>query len=206
MQLPFAHLNLRFNPFGDLPAADRAELAVIDAPTLDELVARLAVPGNAVQFIGEAGRGKTTHLLALHASFPAAPYVHFPDDGPLPPVPRAALLFLDELQRLPAAARRRVLRRDGSFAIASHRDHTRELQSCGVQVHSVRLQGCDVARLEAIVQRRIEWARRGPGAVPRLSPAAAQRLVDRFGDDIRAVEEHLYFRFQRLPGVGDVEV
>jgi len=65
--LPFAHLNLRRNPFGELDLSQRAALAVVD---VDRFVRRLAQPGYAVQFTGDRGRGKTTHLLAILRHFP----------------------------------------------------------------------------------------------------------------------------------------
>ena len=64
LNLPFAHLNLRFNPFGEATPEERAKLAVVD---IERFAQRLCAPGFAVQFIGEHGRGKSTHLLALHA-------------------------------------------------------------------------------------------------------------------------------------------
>jgi fumarate reductase flavoprotein subunit len=69
MGLPFAHLNLRFNPFGELDLHLRADVAVVD---LADWPKRLAAGRFAIQFLADCGRGKTTHLLALRRHFPDA--------------------------------------------------------------------------------------------------------------------------------------
>jgi hypothetical protein len=198
--LPYCHLNLRHNPFGELDLARRAELAVVDA---GPLVERLLRPGCAVQFLGDAGRGKTTHLLAIGRCFDHAAYVRIEEDGPPPPFPQGYPLLIDEAQRLPRRVRRQVFRGPVSVALASHRDLGIELRRAGLDVHTVRIgQHLPPARLCEMLNRRVEAARRGAGQVPRLTLAAATQLVEHFGTDIRAIEGHLYERFQHLAEVG----
>jgi hypothetical protein len=202
--LPFAHLNLRRNPFGEPTAQERGVLAVVDRDLLDRLVRSLAEPGFAVQFTGDCGRGKSTHLHALRGRFPEAPYLYFAEGARPPPIPRAPVLFLDETQRLPWRTRRRVFRRDAALAIGTHRDHSRELTRAGLRVETVQLDGFTPAHLHRIIERRIEWARRAPGPVPWLGPDGVARLSDRFGGDLRAMESHLYDVFQRLTEIGEI--
>jgi hypothetical protein len=201
--LPFANLNLRRNPFGEPADDERAGLAVIDPDLLDRLVRSLSQPGFAVQFLGECGRGKSTHLHALRAHFPDAPYIHFAEGERPAPIPVAPVLFLDETQRLPWRTRRRVFRRDVALAIGTHRDHSRELTRAGRRVETVYLEGFAAPRLHRIIERRIEWARRGPGPIPSVGRENVGRLRDRFGGDLRAIEDHLYDVFQALSEAGD---
>ena len=196
--LPFAHLNLRRNPFGQL---EPEELARLSVTCVDRFVGRLGRPGFAVQFLGAKGRGKTTHLHALRRAFPSAPYVYFPPGAPparLRRPPARGPLFLDELQRMPPSRRRRLWPR-ASYAIASHLDHTDELRAVGLEVETVRLTGLEPERLTAIVARRVEAARRGAGTVPAVSPGGIRSLVERHGDDLRAILDRLYDAFQGLP-------
>ncbi len=208
-RLPFAHLNLRRNPFGELPLEDWPALTVLD---VDRLLATLRSPPRCVQLLGDKGRGKTTHLLLLRARLaPEAPYVHFPEDAPAPPVPEGEpILFLDETQRLSRRQRARLfaetLRRGAALAIGTHEDHRAELTRAGLPVESHHVGDCSPGRLEAIIASRIEAARRGPGELPRVGEAAVARLVDRFGDDVRGATFHLYEVFQTLTEIGDVEV
>jgi hypothetical protein len=196
--LPFANLNLRRNPFGEPADDERAGLAVVDPGLLGRLVGALSDPGFAVQFIGDCGRGKSTHLHALRARFPDAPYIYFAEGERPRPIPHAPVLFLDETQRLPWLTRRRLFRRDVALALGTHRDHSRELARAGRRVETVRLTGFTTATLRRIIERRIEWARRGPGPVPSLGPGSAVRLHHRFDGDLRAIEGHLYDVFQTL--------
>jgi hypothetical protein len=187
----FAEHNLRWNPFEELPLSERSALAVeIPTPKL--------ASGQAVLFLGKKGRGKTTHLLALHAQHPNAPYIHLPEFGQQPRIPKADLIFLDEAQRLPRLLRSRFWRRAKIWAIASHQDHSRELEQAGFVVQVLHVQGLSLAKLEQIVQKRLEWARRSVGDLPSVPTGLLQKLLNQHSDDIRAIEDALYVWFQSL--------
>ena len=173
------------------------QLAVLAGDTA-QYVERLSRPGFALQVTGACGRGKTTHLLALREHFPDVPYRHYPEGGPRPHVPSAPLLFLDETQRLSKRTRQRLFRRPASFVIGTHEDHRAELERAGLDHCAVELRGLSPQRLSAILERRIEAARRSSGAVPSFDTQSVQLLIDRFGDDVRSIESYLYEIFQRL--------
>lgn len=199
--LPFAHLNLRRNPFGELDLSLWADLAVVD---VDRFLPRLTQPGYAVQFMGHQGRGKTTHLLAVMRHFPQAAYVHVGEDE-RPRIPHGQPLVVDELQRVPPRRRRRLYRRRVSLVAGTHEDLSGELSAAGFEVELVEVGGSlDVRRLGEILDRRIEAARRGPGRLPRVSRPTAGALIDRFGDNLRGIHWHVYNLFQNLPGIQDV--
>ncbi len=172
MRLPFAHLNLRRNPFGELDESERAALAVVD---VDAVAARLRA-GARVQFVGDHGRGKTTHLLALRARLPEARYCRRDRGQPLPDAP---IVLVDEADAVPRRA----------CALGVH------VPFEGVE--TISLPPLTSARLAAICERRIEHVRRGPGAVPRVGNV--DELIARFRDDLRAIEGHLYEVFQQWP-------
>jgi hypothetical protein len=207
--LPFAHLNLRLNPFGDPGREERAELArpMLSREAMKDLVERLRRPGFVVQFIGEKGRGKSTHLFALHAEFPEAPYFHFKEGEPIPPIPDEPLVFLDEFQRVPRRLRKKLLRRKASWVIGSHEDHQAEYQRAGLAAQCHELQGHDAALLLRIFQARILWAVRDPDkAIPTIAEPAVDALMVRYQDDVRAMENCLYDIFQSMKEVCDVQV
>ncbi len=200
---PFEHLNLRRNPFGEIPLDERPALAIVDVKPLLKLLWPSPV---AIQFIGEAGRGKTTHLLALRVHFPHAPYVHLPEDEPLPLIPRAPVLFIDETQRLSPWRRRRLFRQAEILVMGTHEDHSRELRRAGIRYHCFRVGGLSSERLSAIIRQRIEAARRGPGPVPTLGGSSGQALLACYKDDLRAIEHDLYELFQKIDGVGEITI
>jgi len=204
VQLPFAHLNLRYNPFGELPLDARPALAILDP---EPYLRFLKEPRAALQFMGDKGRGKTTHLLTLRALEPG-PYLHLPEEGPLPQVPLSEpLLYLDETQRLPRRVRKALYRGPSRLVLGAHEDHAAELRRSGRPVTTVQVgASLTAARLALIVERRIEAARRAPGPVPEIPPPALEALLARFGDDLRAIEHHLYERVQALEEPCHVQV
>ena len=204
-EAPFARLNLRWNPFGEPKREDRAHLAVVDRVDLERWVAAFLGHRRAVQWIGESGRGKSTHLLALSQHVPEAGYHRVAEDGrgPLPTSPR---VILDEAQFLPRRSRRRLFSRVRTIAVGTHEDLEAELSRAGLEVETVRLAGISVDKVAEVAVRRIEWARRDAGPIPRIRRETAEALIDRCGDDLRAIEDLLYERFQRLEGPADVEV
>lgn len=201
LSLPYAHLNLRQNPFGHVDLSERSELAVVD---VDEIVARLAAPNFAVQFMGDCGFGKTTHLLALAVRFPEAAYVHF-GEGERPPIPVGSPLFIDECQRVPRRDRREAFRRGVPIGLGTHDDISRDLRAAGYDVETVDVgRHTTPERLLTLLNRRVERVRRGVGRVPIVTSATAVALLDRFGPNVRAIEAHLYEVFHQLDEIRDV--
>ena len=203
LRLAYSHLNLRWNPFGEIGIEDISQLAIVQ---VEQFVDRLQHPGFALQYLGDAGRGKTTHILALHSYFPQAPYIHFLENEKIPEIPLAPLLFLDETQRLPSSLRKRIFSREASFVIGTHIDHSSEYKRTGLEYKSIHLKGITIDRLEMIIQRRIEWARRDFGPVPTFTRSEIARLINLYGDDLNAILARLYEEFQSLEEITDVKI
>ena len=197
LRLPFAHLNLRLNPFGEPPLSERPSLAVVDLPELR--------PGDPVQLIGDSGRGKTTHLLALLARHPGAVYerLHEGRDRCRGPAFSSGVFLLDEAQRLRPSLLRSVLAPNLAVALGTHEDLA---PAAGRPLRTVRVDAVDVGRLRAIVDRRLEWARRGPGPIPVVTDAVLEALAARHGSDVRAIEGVLYDAVQGMEEPGHVQV
>lgn len=203
----YAHLNLTRNPFGAPPEEERAALTVCDAI---ETMAHALRTGSArvIQLMGESGRGKSSHLKALHAHFPDAPWLYFPQDAPPPPLPplsQTPFLFLDETQRLSWRQRQRLWRASTRVALATHQDHRGELFARRISFLHEEIGGLDAARLERILQRRLDWARRHPAQpIPSLSSTLIEGLLAHCGDDVRQMFGILYELVQRMPSAGPI--
>ncbi len=187
----YATLNLRWNPFSEPNQDERAALAV-DIPNF------FLTPKQAIVFLGQKGRGKTTHLLALHQKIPNTPYVHLPEFGKHPRIPRAKIVFLDEAQRIPHLIRWFIWQRAKTWVIASHEDHTRELERAGFKVLLIALTGLSLDKLEAMIEKRLEWARRSDGDIPRIPKAKLMQLLELYGDDLRTIEGVLYDEYEQM--------
>lgn len=187
----FAAHNLRWNPFEELPLAER-HLVAVNIPSLEPK------KGQAILILGEKGRGKTTHLLTLHQQHLDAPYIHLPEFGKQPRIPKADLIFLDEAQRLPRLLRGQIWRRAKAWVIASHQDQQTELERAGFVVQVVYLHGLSLAKLEQIVLNRLEWARRNSGELPQVPRQMLLELLEQHGDNLRSIEDTLYDYYQNL--------
>jgi len=191
LALPYSHLNLRWNPFGHTPPEVLARLTVAE---LDPLVDFLRSGRRALQFIGEAGRGKSTHLHALTARLPGARYCYVELEGHAD-LRDAQTLVVDEMQRASRALRRQVLASKRPLVLGTHADLTPALVRSGYEVRTVQVRGLDVQRLTEIYALRLEWARRAAGDLPALEPGHARDLISRHGDDLRSIQSELYEAF-----------
>lgn len=192
---PYERFHLRRNPFGELTRGERAELAEVDVePWLEELRNPRAV----LQFLGACGHGKTTHLLAVQRRLPGSSYVYLPPEPPRPALPEERPLLVDEAQRLGWCERRRLLRGTGPLVLGSHVDLTRPLCRAGFRVRTVEVSaGMSTMRLARLLNRRIEASRSGDSPdIPRVDAELAGTLLQRFGADVRRIEQHLYHQFQ----------
>ena len=200
--LPYSHLNLRRNPFGEFSVEERVALADVDVGQFDAL---LTDPTTALQFVGEKGYGKTTHLLAIRGRFAEAGYVHIAE-GQRASIPVGCPLLIDEAQRLTWWQQWCVFRGRMPLVLGTHRDFTSLLLRAGRSVRTIAVRDCmDPPRLSRLLNARIGWVRRADGPLPRVRVETAAQLLQQFGPDIRSIEHELYAVFQNMnQGIQDV--
>lgn len=202
--------HLRRNPFGELLPAERVSLAVVDVrPWGDWLHEGVCARTDGmrqrlVQLVGPCGHGKTTFLLSLcqylshHLSSETA-YVYVPQEAPYPSIPLQSALVIDEADRLPRRQRRHLPYATGLLAIATHRDIAAVFPQNQFEIRTLHVANRgNPVRLAAMLNRRVRASAIGNGPIPRFSVLQASRLIARFGDDIRAIENFLYDAFQQL--------
>jgi ABC-type glutathione transport system ATPase component len=202
LQLPYENLNLRFNPFGELPNEDRCLCSVVDC---DEWVRFLKNKDRAVQFIGKSGCGKTTHCLSLQHHFSDAEYFRVPFDGRIHGSLMGDPLVLDELQFLSERMRSKIFKCHRRLIIGTHTDLNFQLVKAGFEVLTIYPeQMFSVHSLHSIVNKRIEFARRAEGELPVITFRTVEKLFSRYGSNVRAVEHELYILFQKLKRIEHV--
>jgi hypothetical protein len=194
---PYLRWNLRRNPFGELSREERAELAVVD--DLNVWLQILAQPRSALQFVGDCGFGKTTHLLALQLALPGSVYVYYPQRGRRPSLPSVRPVVVDEAQRMGWWQQCRLLRGPGPVVLGTHVDLARQLGLAGFKVTTVDVERPKSAdALSKILNRRIDASIFDPnGEVALIDNAFAEQLLQRFGSNVRRIEHFLYDRFQQ---------
>lgn len=199
--LPFAHLNLRRNPFGQWTREELLQLALVD---LRHVLPRLEQPGFVLQLLGDKGFGKTTHALAIRRRFPAAGYVHIAE-GTRGTLPSGQPIIVDEAQRLTWRQVHQLFRTTTPLVLSTHYDFRRIVAAYGRTVESLMMgQRMTAAWLRALLNRRIAASRRGPGPIPTIRLTTAQRLLDEHGPNVRAILDTLYSRFQQMQDMGHV--
>lgn len=173
---------------------------------IQDVLERLKDPDAVVQYVGEKGYGKTTHLLRIRESFPECSYLHIPE-GERRRIPDGQPVLIDEAQRLTWWQRRKLFRQRRAIVLGTHRDFTGELVQAGRKVTT--LSACaetSVTRLRKIVSRRMEFARRSAGPIPTVSDATLKRLLQICGDDIRSMLQILYDQLQQMSEPGEINV
>lgn len=200
--LPFSHLNLRRNPFGEYTAAERTRLAIVDC---DAALQHLKSPRSVIQVIGEKGHGKTTHLLALSAHFRESAYVRIPEGQHMAIPVQGEPLLIDEAQRMTLVQKWTTFCSQRRLILGTHSDFEPALRRAGRQVLTIAAdQFTDATRVQNLLNGRIEFVRRGAGPIPRICQATAAALFRQFGADIRSIEHSMYQIFQQLRSVQDV--
>ena len=200
--LPYAHLNLTRNPFGELTDDDLLAVARIE---VERWRSHLLDPNALLQLVGEKGRGKTTGLKVLGHAYSECRYLHLDEDGPHRFTIDGPTL-LDEAQRLSRWRRTKLWRDLRLRAIATHVDFERELVRAGRQVLTQQMPNrWNAAILIDFVNVRIERFRRDTGPLPFLNLDAAERLIRRYHDDLRHLFGHLYDRLQTQSSPGPID-
>ncbi|MEP3478357.1 MAG: hypothetical protein ABJZ55_03830 [Fuerstiella sp.] len=203
LSLPYAELNLRHNPFGELTESERIHLAVV---CIDDVVSSLNNSRQAVQYVGEKGHGKTTHLLKIRSVLPQCGYVHIPE-GERRPVPAGEPVLIDEAQRLTWRQRRQLFGEDRALVLGTHHDFEAELKKAGRHVTTIAACGeTSLNRLQQIVIDRIEFARRERGPVPTVHRRTLKRLLQSQSGDIRSMLQILYDALQKMTGPEELEL
>jgi hypothetical protein len=197
--LPFARWNLRRNPFGEPPPEERAALFAGDLQ--DWPLFLVGGPNRRfLQLLGPSGCGKTTRLRELQARFPGSTWLAWcPVEGwPRLFTSSHGPLFVDDAHEMSGWLLARVLR-FRSVAVATQRDLSGRFARAGFEARSVRVQElATVDRLQEFVERRLEWARRGPGPIPLVRRDMLAGLFRRHGPDLQSIQSDLYDRYQRL--------
>jgi hypothetical protein len=189
-----------------MSAEERTRLAHVDLDTAMHHL-RLAEESKrpVVQFVGEKGFGKTTHLLAIAARFAGSAYLHLPEGEHRKIPTEGEPLLVDEAQRLNLWQRLRLFQSDRTLVLGTHRDFTRQLRRAGRCVLTLAAdRDTDSARVSAILNARILAVRRTEGPTPQITEATANRLFRQYGSDLRSMQHSLYEIFQQLRSIQDV--
>lgn len=169
-----ARAGLRFNPFGTLSAEEFLEATLPGLPP--------PAPGACARWVAAHGRGKTSCLCHWARALPGARLVRGGREA-WPGLSACGALLLDGAETC-ASLPLREAAAVPTLVRSSHRDLSRAL---GRPVQTVDLPRLELPWLEALVARRVAFARLGSGPVPEVPRAVLEALLLRHGDDLRAL-------------------
>ncbi|MBN1491002.1 MAG: hypothetical protein JXA69_13885 [Phycisphaerae bacterium] len=208
---PWAALGLTGNPFRRLDgeALVRSLLEAADPDDRSPIRAWLRDDADVVQFIGQAGWGKSTRLVACHTvavaedrggcRFDYIPlgtrHITIPPKGRTE-LPR--LWSLDEVNRLTPRCRRQLARWAAAYGVrlllGTHDDVVGDMEAAGLRVRTVRLQPADRAAIARFIKRRRELSATAPdtGTRLRVTEAAVRLVCDDAAGNLSRAEYVLY--------------
>lgn len=179
-----------FNPFGGLTPAEVKKM-IVPKFDLDEMAEQVnSKVFDAIQFVGNHGRGKTTHLIALHEVFKEAP-IHFltKQDNHFN-LGVEELIFIDSIGHLSIPKRIQLWKnKNHRFVFTTHISRNFELNCFGRKLKSYRFSGIDTQAIEEIIRKRLEFIDlKNQDDLFEKIP----KLIKRHGGDIRAIMFHMY--------------
>lgn len=201
---PFHALGYQCNPFRAVTNEEWVALAVLHP----QVEAALVTSFEHLQVLGEKGHGKTTTLLAIADHYKRAgkrtAYEHLEvgEQHYKTSLARLDLFCLDEVQRLIPAERMRLigslLKEKGlHMVLGSHEDFGPLFNRHGLTLTTLQFETVPLTHVEAVVRRRLEYfalTLGQPGVRP--TPEAIAALYNRYGSDVRRIEQALYEAYQ----------
>lgn len=187
----YASHGLRSNPFA-VPHPDAEHQAVF----VDRGLRAPPPPasGVLVQVIGDKGAGKSTQVREWQRRTPG-PYHYVPatpyrDRWSRPPV--GPLVYADEIDRMPAALRRRWFRSlataNATVIAGTHVDLQTQACAAGLAVRTHRLDHVDLATVEAVLAGKVALASDATPQTFELTRAEIADVHQRCGGSLRTAE------------------
>ncbi|AXT51479.1 hypothetical protein D1818_11775 [Aquimarina sp. BL5] len=186
------------NPFGGI---DDEELIEVMDPkySFEELTNTLNQNKPIIiQFVGKKGRGKTTHLRALHQLISNSK-IYFLDRNGYRNItnPGNLNIFIDSVHHIPLRKRLQLWRQaNTSYVITTHWFRNLELYLCNRTYKTFHFKGVTLEKLEKILKKRISQYSSLEQNEVIIDKKVLQILLKQFGDNIRGVLNFLYDCFK----------
>ena len=152
-----------------------------------------------IELVGAQGRGKTSHLRLISQAFPEAPvyFLHNHSAGHPLLEDIGPLVFIDSIHHLNIFQRHKLFKSGKTIVLTTHNRRFLEYQFARIAYRSYAFRGITPDILKTTILNRIKLA---AGVLPEGFPTEdleVEALIARFGDDYRAILNHLYEQFNR---------
>lgn len=197
----YAYLNLKYNPFSYLNDEELFSITS-DRINLEKLVTKISTCKSCfVEFYGNKGRGKSTHLQLLHYKyFPEATFYKLKKTKTYAIKPIKNMLIIDSFQLLSLKNKLNLLQKQKQLIITSHYSH-RFLSSKRGLNDSINFSKLDlkVNDLEKIIATRMELARLNKEKpIPKITQTFIGKLLKTHKNNLRQIQAELYQQLVNL--------
>lgn len=184
------------NPFGGI-AIDDIALTLNPKHDVQEWIAILQKNETTIiEFVGEKGRGKTTHLSMLHQYFFTTPIYYLDRINTHKSIKESPILFIDSVGNVPFVKRLKLWsKKNVTYIVTTHKSRKHEYKLCGRNYFSYVFHGITELELKEIIARRVSLSSNKSKDAIDLDSIILKKLIACYGDDFRAILNFLYDNF-----------
>ena len=192
-------LNCSYNPFGGIED-DELSQVLVARTFVPEIIQDIqsGVP-MVIELSGKQGRGKTSHLRLISLLFPDAPRISLYDSTQIEPFWEEddSLLFIDSIHHLNFFQRQKLFKSGKTIVLTTHSRRFWEYRLAGAAYRTYVFKGISPSILKTTIQNRIHLAADIPPNDFSMQESDIQALIARFGDNYRAILNHLFEQFNQ---------
>lgn len=189
---------IKRNPFSGV-AAENIEDVIVPRFDFEAVLQKIrSLEPMAIELSGRRGRGKTTHLVYLHQHLVSYPIVRLKPKAKLSEIldTHSEVLFVDGIYNLNFIDRIKLFKECRLIVYTTHQTCALECFVANKKLHRLKLKGIDGALLQNIVGKRLSLASNRYQTFEGLKPNEIDALIKTFGDNYRAIINHLFDRYQ----------
>ena len=152
-----------------------------------------------VEFRGKKGRGKTSHLKYLSQHFSKYPLYDLKEYSNFEEIlhERSDVIFIDSIHHLRFSQRLKLYKSGKLLVFTTHVSRRLEGIIARRKIRSVTFRGLDSELLKEIIIKRIRLAMVNSEQVEiRVQESALRKMIRKYGDNVRAIMNNLYDKFQ----------
>lgn len=152
-----------------------------------------------LQFIGKKGRGKTTHLSALHQQFQQSDIYYLDRIHKKIKHTQNKVVFIDSIHRISLFKRLYLWRKKNiSYVITTHWNRSLELKIMGRIHKKYYFKGITTEILKNIIINRICISSNASPENIIINEDILQQLIYKYKDDFRSILNFLYDQFKTI--------
>lgn len=190
--------NFKYNPFSGI-LEDDIEAILVPQFNGSDIINKINNSESlAIEFIGRQGRGKTAHLMFLHKKMEDYPLFLLDEKTEATELlnNKANIIFIDSIHHLSFSDRVKIFKAKKTVIYTTHWSRKMTCLLANKNKHTIRFKGINEKTLYKILNKRLRLASYGDFEKNTISTNEVKELINTFGDNYRAILNHLYEKYQ----------